>query len=345
MCLWPQLITNPKYKKNQKNGGNIPPISDIRTIKVPIGCGNCIECRKQKAMQWKARLMEDIKEHKNGQFITLTFSNDSIKEIDDQITKNTKPPFKAPEAYERDNAIATYAVRHFLERWRKKTKKSVRHWLITELGHRGTENIHIHGIIWTDIPQLISQTWQYGYVWDGYKKNGRRINYVNETTISYITKYVTKLDVQHKYYKSIILTSAGIGRNYTTTGEYKNNKYKEGQTDETYRTRQRAKINLPIYWRNKLYTDEEKEKLWIEKLNKEERWICGKKIDISKNENEYYRVLEEERRRNNHLGYGNGKPNWKRKEYEHQRRIIIQETRIHMANTKRLAGEAVKQKG
>ena len=38
---------NPKYKANKKNGGNIPPVIDQRTIYVPIGCGVCIECRKQ----------------------------------------------------------------------------------------------------------------------------------------------------------------------------------------------------------------------------------------------------------------------------------------------------------
>ena len=32
----------------------------------------------------------------------------------------------------------------------KNKQKSVRHWLITELGHNGTENIHLHGIIWTN---------------------------------------------------------------------------------------------------------------------------------------------------------------------------------------------------
>ena len=36
--------------------------------------------------------------------------------------------------YEKDNNIATLSVRRFLERWRKEFKRSVRHWLITELG-------------------------------------------------------------------------------------------------------------------------------------------------------------------------------------------------------------------
>ena len=48
MCLYPRLLNNPKYRANKKNGGEIPQLKDKRTLLVPVGCGNCIECRKQK---------------------------------------------------------------------------------------------------------------------------------------------------------------------------------------------------------------------------------------------------------------------------------------------------------
>ena len=35
-----------------------------------------------------------------------------------------------------------------LERVRKLTGKSVKHWFITELGHEKTERLHLHGIVW-----------------------------------------------------------------------------------------------------------------------------------------------------------------------------------------------------
>ena len=93
-----------------------------------------------------------------------------------------------------ENEIASLAVRRFLERWRKKYKKSVKHWLITELGHNGTERIHIHGIIFTDNVEDIRDLWKYGYIWIG--------DYVNEKTINYIVKYCNKLDIDHKGYIS-----------------------------------------------------------------------------------------------------------------------------------------------
>ena len=38
MCLYPKLIKNRKYIANKKNGGNIPPVYDLRVLTVPIGC-------------------------------------------------------------------------------------------------------------------------------------------------------------------------------------------------------------------------------------------------------------------------------------------------------------------
>ena len=154
---------------------------------VPIGCGECKECRKAKQREWQVRLKEDIKHNKNGKFITLTFSNKSITELTKEVTKKTtkiktgirsswvdkngklchryKYKFITEEipikAYDLDNAIAKLAVRKFNERWRKKYGKAVRHWLVTELGHNGTENIHLHGIIWAEDISKLRDLWGY----------------------------------------------------------------------------------------------------------------------------------------------------------------------------------------
>jgi len=121
MCLYPKLIKNRKYVSNKKNGGNIPPVTDQRILLVPAGCGKCIECKKQKSREWQVRLQEEIRHNNKGKFVTLTFSNESIKELAKEIKL---------EGYELDNEIATLATRRFLERWRKKYKKSVKHWLV-----------------------------------------------------------------------------------------------------------------------------------------------------------------------------------------------------------------------
>ena len=342
MCLYPRLMYNPKYKANKKNGGSIPPVKDQRTIYVPIGCGVCIECRKQNARQWQVRLHEDIKKHTNGKFITLTFSDKGFKKIweDDleyekklekQKNKPKKPrkPLSECKGYDLDNAIATRAMRYFLERWRKKHKKSLRHWMVTEIGGNNTERIHIHGIVWCDDLNEVEKHWQYGIVWKGKEKqNGTLENYVNERTVNYIVKYLTKIDEKHKAYKSIVLTSPGIGANYTESGNHYTNKFKGNETSETYRTNTGHKIALPIYWRNKIYTEEEREKLWIQKLEKEERWVCGERISVKNNDKDYMELVKYHRIRTAYLGYHEPEFIWKQSAYEEARRNMLNGTRV-----------------
>lgn len=322
MCLYPKLIKNRKYTANKKNGGNIPAVIDKRVLYVPAGCGKCIECKKQKSREWQVRLQEEIRHDKTGKFVTLTFSNESIKELTEEI--------KGLEGYELDNEIATLGTRRFLERWRKKYKKSVKHWLVTELGGNGTENIHMHGIIWTDKPaEEITKIWKYGFTWIGDKNSG---GYVNEQTINYVVKYVNKTDQLHKEYNSKILTSPGIGKKYIDRNDSKNNKYKGEETKETYTTRNGLNIAMPIYYRNKIYNEEEREKLWLNKLDQNIRYVCGEKIDISKNEDNYYKLLEWYRKKNKQLGYGDDQKNWDRKRYENKRRNLKTMQRIANAN-------------
>ena len=127
--------------------------------------------------------------------------------------------------------------------------KSIKHWFITELGHEKTERLHLHGIVWgigTD--KLITDKWNYGITFTGF--------FVNEKTIQYITKYMTKIDEQHKNFIGKVLCSKGIGKGYTKRTDANKHKYTKGETIETYRLRNGSKINLPIYYRNKIYTSE-----------------------------------------------------------------------------------------
>lgn len=320
MCLFPRLIKNRKYLPNKKNGGKPPPVYDERLKWVSVGCQNCMECRKKKAREWQVRLMEDIKHNRHAKFITLTFSNESIKKI---LCENKY--LNLLEGYQLDNEIATRATRLFLERWRKKHKKSLRHWLVSELGGNGTENIHLHGIIWTkETYEEIHNHWQYGYIWPRPKTNVK--TYVTGRTISYMVKYISKQDTKHKHYKSIILSSAGIGANYLNTIQHKLNKFNETKTDERYRLENGTKLPLPIYLRNKIYTEQEREKLWLQKLDENVLYIGGEKVKADDHDTihklrEYYRKI------NKKLGHGDDTKNWDEEQYEIARRNILYERR------------------
>ena len=65
------------------------------------------------------------------------------------------------------------------------------------------------------------------------------------------------------------------GKKWIKGVDAKRAKYVPHGTLEEYRGVDGIKKGLPIYYRNLIYTEEEREKLWIEKLNKGERWIGG----------------------------------------------------------------------
>lgn len=325
MCLYPRKMVNPRYKRNKKNGGNVPAVPDNRVRIVPIGCGVCMECMRQKASSWRVRLLEDIKENKNGIFVTLTFSDNSYKKLYQELEGT------GYTGYAMDNEIAKLAVRRFYERHRKHYKKSIRHWLVTELGHRGTENIHLHGIVWTNLPkERIGELWAYGFIWAGYNN---RANYVNEQTVNYIVKYVTKQDITHPNYKPIILTSAGIGRSYVNSHNFKQVKYKGKETDYSYTTSTGHKIALPHYYKQKMFTDEEREKLWIHKLDEGVIYVNKQKIDMVNRPQDYERALQQARALNNKLGYQEPRHNTDQLKKEIKRRIQMQQKRLKNSTT------------
>lgn len=309
MCLYPRLMDNKKYTKNKKNGGIIPAVRDIRTKTVAIACGKCIECMKRNATDWRIRLTEDIKDHKNPRFITLTFSDESLAKLREEIDEKIKEKTEQKIQFIIDNEIATQGVKQFLNRWRAKHKKSIRHWLVTELGHTGTERIHLHGIIYTDeSEEEINERWGYGMTWIG--------EYVNERTVNYIVKYIHKIDANHKGYKPKVLTTPGIGSGYMKRHNATLNRYNPiEETKETYRFSNGHEAALPIYYRNKIYTERQKEDLWIEKLDKKERWVGGEKICIKNGEESYYKALEYYRKKNKRLGYGDDSKEWNITEY------------------------------
>lgn len=335
MCLYSRLVLNPKYKKNKKNGGNPPAVYDDRIRYIPIGCGKCIECKRKKQREWKVRLCEEILHNKNGKFVTLTFNNESLERLRAEATKYKYSKGKYIQRsleetltpYELDNAVCGLAVRYMTELYRKHNKKTLRHWLITELGHHGTERIHMHGIIWIDDIADIDKYWKHGWTWKGKPKTTRNKthyqNYVTEQTINYCTKYVLKTDNKHKAYNQRIFASNGIGANYIKRPDSELNVYKGTTTIDYYKTKSGHKLPLPNYYRNKIYSEYDRERLWLHKLDEEVRYVNGRKYSIKNTHQDFEKALIQARITNASLGYGTGDISDQQKDYEHKRRVLL----------------------
>ena len=261
MCLYPTYVKNPKYKPNKKNNGRPPICKDRRLFYIPVKCGCCIECRKEKQREWRVRLEEELRS-KFGYFTTLTISPEGIKEIE----KKTSLKWE-----ENPNEIATKALRLFLERVRKETGKSIKHWCVTELGEE-KNRIHLHGIFFGQkSAQLIKKHWKYGFVFIG--------GYCNSKSVNYMTKYMLKVDIKHPEFKQIVLASSGIGSGYMDRLDYlwQKQNYKRIEV-ATYTFRNGTKMAMPKYYKNKIFTEKEREIMWINNLNRGLLWIYGEKV-------------------------------------------------------------------
>ena len=261
MCLYPTFIKNPKYKPNKKNKGKPPVCKDRRLLYVPVKCGCCIECRKEKQREWRVRLEEELRSN-FGYFITLTMSQEGIKELEEKTGLKWK---------ENPNEIATKGLRLFLERCRKDTSKSIKHWCVTELGE-GNDRIHLHGIFFGQkSAELIKKHWKYGFSFIG--------QYCNSRSVNYMTKYMLKVDTKHPEFKQIVLASKGIGAGYMDRLDYlwQKQNYKNINV-ATYAFRNGTKMAMPKYYKDKIFTEKEREKMWINNLNRGLLWIYGEKV-------------------------------------------------------------------
>lgn len=279
-------MKNPHYLPNEKNGGIPPKAEDKRLENISVGCGWCIECRRANATNWRIRLTEEYKSNHNAEFVTLSFSPAAISELEEEIKRTN---YKEIEGDELDvNILAAFAIRRWQERWRKKYKKSLRHWIVTELGHTNSERIHLHGIVWKTHEKIsrenfrneIVNTWKYGNVYIG--------QWVDERTINYITKYLTKIDAQHEGYKPRTFVSKGLGINYLKKGKYLN-AWQGEKTNTQYKDSRGYQLTLPKYYKSKLYNEKEREELWKIQLDKEKVYLNGSEWDKQRSDEITYR--------------------------------------------------------
>ena len=102
-----------------------------------------------------------------------------------------------------------------------------------------------------------------------------------------------KDDLNNREFTGKVLTSAGMGKQYFERGDWKFNKYNGKNTREYYVFKNGTRAMMPRYYRDKIYSEEEKELLWLQKLDKGDTWVMGEKCKIDseeyKNLLSYYR--------------------------------------------------------
>lgn len=253
-CENPIRMRNPRYSNSNDERFWVEYYKNVHNSIIPdryidAPCGKCHSCRKAKAQSWRLRLNSEFDRYPNSIFITLTFNNEYLRR------------FK----YEPNRA-----VRLWLDRVRKQLGKQVRHFIVGEYGET-TNRFHYHGILF-DVPKsfdqdFLAKSWQYGFVYVGY---------CTKATITYILKYITKVNDSGKTQKiPRLVVSKGLGEHFVR--QYENEPLKTKKMP--YLTvGNGAKIALPRYIKDKLFDEDEKCEMKVSYFLKGfEKYIEGRK--------------------------------------------------------------------
>lgn len=242
-CLLQKKVVNPHYKKIHPDRHFVL-YGHKDDYLIPVDCGVCVNCINKYKSAWNFRLFKEfeyytIDQLKKSYYVTLTMS---------------------PKYYGETKQHIRVLIRRFLERVRKHTKRSPRHFFISERGEddNGEHRIHLHGFLF-DInfdPRYIWRWWNYGFV-----KVKPCINSDESLFefISYCTGYITK-DVSEcivdKSDKPFVFCSPGLGRAYSDDVKNINFHHQNGQFIP-FVLENNSMRSLPRYLRNKVFTEEE----------------------------------------------------------------------------------------
>lgn len=205
-----------------------------------VPCGKCLECRKRRTNSWFARLTEQLKVSDTAYFVTLTYEDASL-------------PYS-------DNGLISLDYRDFqlfMKRARKLQKKKISYFLVGEYGSQ-TFRPHYHAIVF-DVENISTflNEWKHGNTHAGTVTH-KSIYY----TLKYCTKSITEgdrdPDDDRKPEKALMSKALGLSHLTASIISY----YKDDVTRNFSMLGNRT-IPLPRYYRDKVFSDNEKVKRTI----------------------------------------------------------------------------------
>lgn len=221
-CLTPIMVRNP-------NRG-ITDTHEFQFMRVP--CGKCVGCIRRRALTWAFRLKQEAKDHPFASFITLTYDDDHLKDLNKD------------------------ELQLFFKRMRKRTK--IKYFACAEYGGL-TKRPHYHMIMYGEHNEKqVRDCWT-----DNKKLPKGRIDFqpASYATMCYVAGYVNKkvatmVDPDQSVQKEFQLMSRGLGIGYLKNSIID---YHKTDLSRTYVTLEGGvKVAMPRYYKDKLYTPAER---------------------------------------------------------------------------------------
>lgn len=213
------------------------PFTTKQGLQVP--CGKCYDCKNRRISGWSFRLLQEAKKSTSALFVTLTYDTEQVP-----ISNNG---FMSLEKAD---------VQNFFKRLRhhaKDKKKRIKYYAAAEYGGK-TKRPHYHAIIFNAKEQDIEKAWTKGQV---------HIGQLSPASAAYTLKYISKGKTTGKFERDdrvseFSLMSKKLGINYLSD---KIKAWYKADMENRYYVpiEDGKKIALPRYYKEKLFTKEERE--------------------------------------------------------------------------------------
>lgn len=245
-----QISVKLKNPKQDGKGGWI--------YSIPLNCGKCLNCKKNRVNQWSFRLMNENKVSISAKFITLTYDSIHIPITENGFMTLRKEElqgfFKRLRYYEDNLKLISQDEFKRLKRGGDICRvKKLKYYAVGEYGTK-RRRPHYHIILFNlKDEQSIYKSWKFGSI---------HIDEVNNNTIDYTLKYIQKPSNRHKFKAfdgemEFSIMSQGIGDNWRSPEidrfYQKNLEVNYVMADKGY------KVPMPKRYRDQMLTKEQKD--------------------------------------------------------------------------------------
>jgi hypothetical protein len=229
-------------------------------IKKLVPCGRCYACRLNMRRSWYVRLKEEQDVCNDSWFITLTYDDKHV-----------------PIDIEGNKYVSKDDIKSFNKRFRQNlfgsSRSTYKYFIAAEYGPK-TMRPHYHGILFnTGIKDPFELHDQLRLAWSKQKsigstereyfcnQRGITCDIVNDNRIGYVTGYIMDKEKELASEKKVFsLKSKGLGASYfdkTDRIEW----HMQSPENAYYPLPDGKKMALPRYYRDKIYSDQERKKM------------------------------------------------------------------------------------
>lgn len=233
-----------------------------------VPCGKCMYCRKKRVSAWSARLMNKEKNSDFAFFVTLTYSPEHLMFC----------PKGRPTLYGNHLTIFWKSLRKDFP------SKSISYYACGEYGSN-RQRPHYHAIIFFNHHE-ITPTYAFQKLHEHWKFGDIHVGNVTSESVAYTLKYISKKPSVPQYYgdtrtKEFSRMSKKLGADYLTPNMVQ--WHKSDLTERAYiPLGGNDRAPLPRYYKDKIYTKEDKEIILQHMKEKIEARTAGKTLELRK---------------------------------------------------------------